>query len=531
MEPALVDALSLQVFANLFSSIAEEMGVTLQQASYSPNIKMRRDFSCALFDAEGRLLAQAAHMPVHLGAMPMAMQAVRERFELRSGDVVFLNDPYAGGTHLPDISLVSAARRADGQLLGHVMSRAHHADIGGMSPGSMPLSTEIYQEGIIIPPSLLVEQGRLRDDILDLVLRNVRTPDERRGDFTAQLAAQRVGEQGLVALAERYGTATVTAHGEALQSYAEATMRGVIQCIPPGEYSFIDYLDNDGQSDERVPITVTIRRHAESSDLGIDFTGSAEQRMGGVNAVRAVTISATLYVLRCLSREDVPVNAGSMRPLLITAPVGSVVSASPPAAVAGGNVETSQRIVDVLFGALARALPNATPAASQGTMNNLALGGLDPRSGLPFAYYETMGGGGGARPGQRGASGVHDHMSNTLNTPVEALESEYPLRVVKYLLRRGTGGTGAHTGGDGLQRDLQFLTPATVTVLTERRVTAPYGLDGGGPGGRGENVLVRESGAERLPSKALFSVSPGDVLSIRSPGGGGYGALPERDKA
>lgn len=530
MEPAPVDALSLQVFANLFSSIAEEMGVTLQQASYSPNIKMRRDFSCALFDAEGRLLAQAAHMPVHLGAMPMAMQAVRERFEVRAGDVVFLNDPYAGGTHLPDISLVSAAHHADGHLLGYVMSRAHHADVGGMSPGSMPLSTEIYQEGIIIPPSLLVEQGRLRDDLLDLVLRNVRTPDERRGDFTAQLAAQRVGEQSLVALAERYGAETVTAHGEALQSYAEATMRDAIECIPPGEYSFVDYLDNDGQSDEQVPIAVTIRRRTESNDLEIDFTGSAEQRMGGVNAVRAVTISACLYVLRCLLREDVPVNAGSMRPLLISAPIGSVVSAQPPAAVAGGNVETSQRIVDVLFGALARALPMAAPAASQGTMNNLALGGLDPRSGRPFAYYETMGGGAGGRPGQSGASGVHDHMSNTMNTPVEALESEYPLRVEQYLLRRGTGGTGAHTGGDGLQRDVKFLTPATVTVLTERRVTAPYGLYGGGPGSRGENVLIRESGDEQLASKALFSVVPGDVLSIRSPGGGGHGALPERDK-
>lgn len=527
MKPAPVDALSLQVFANLFSSIAEEMGVTLQQASYSPNIKMRRDFSCALFDAEGRLLAQAAHMPVHLGAMPLAMQTVRERFDLRAGDVVFLNDPYAGGTHLPDISLVSAARRTDGHLLGYVMSRAHHADVGGMSPGSMPLSTEIYQEGIIIPPSILVEQGRLRDDILDLVLRNVRTPDERRGDFTAQLAAQRVGEQGLVALAERYGTETVTAHGEALQSYAEATMRGAIECIPPGVYSFIDYLDNDGQSDEQVPIAVTIRRRVESSDLEIDFTGSADQRTGGVNAVRAVTISATLYVLRCLLREDVPVNAGSMRPLVITAPVGSVVSAQPPAAVAGGNVETSQRIVDVLFGALARALPNAVPAASQGTMNNLAMGGLDPRSGRPFAYYETMGGGAGGRPGQSGASGVHDHMSNTLNTPVEALESEYPLRVVQYLLRRGIGGTGAYTGGDGLQRDLKFLTPATVTVLTERRVTAPYGLYGGGPGGYGENVLIRENGEELLPSKALFSVLHGDVLSIRSPGGGGHGILPD----
>lgn len=523
MVSSAVDPLSLQVFANLFSSVADEMGVTLQRASYSPNIKMRRDFSCAVFDAQGRLLAQAAHIPVHLGAMPMAMQVVRERFTLRPGDVVIMNDPYSGGTHLPDVSMISAAFTDEHTLLGYVMCRAHHADIGGMSPGSMPLSTEIYQEGVIIPPILLMEEGTLNSGIMDLLLRNVRTPEERRGDFSAQLAAQRVGEQGLRVLAERYGVETVTAHGEALQEYSEAMMRRLVERITPGEYRFTDQLDDDGQSDEPVPITVTVRRRADTTDLEVDFSGSSPQRPGSLNAVAAVTVSATLYVMRCLEPEPVPVNGGSIRPLKVITPPGTVVNALPQAPVAGGNVETSQRITDVLFGALSQALPRAVPAASQGTMNNLAMGGFDPRTEKSFAYYETMGGGMGARPRQDGLSGVHDHMSNTLNTPVEALESELPLRVVRYLLRRGIGGKGESRGGDGLQRDLEFLAAADVTILSERRRFAPYGLLGGQPGGRGQNVLQRGGEERELLGKAAFSIRPGEVLSIRTPGGGGWG--------
>jgi N-methylhydantoinase B len=520
-----IDPLSIQVFANLFSSLADEMGVTLQQASFSPNIKMRRDFSCALFDADGNLLAQAAHIPVHLGAMPIAMRTVLARYQLRPGDVVILNDPYAGGTHLPDVSLVSAAFDPTGLRLGYVMSRAHHADIGGMSPGSMPLSTEIYQEGMIIPPLLLVEEGTENYALMELILRNVRTPDERRGDFNAQLAAQRAGEHGMAALTARYGIETVAAHGLALQHYAEETMRALIERIPPGEFTFEDALDDDGQSADPVPIRVSVRRSPDHTDLTIDFTGSAPQCTGSLNAVEAVTISATLYVMRCLQREAVPVNEGSLRPLRITVPPCSVVAAQPPAPVAGGNVETSQRIVDVLFGALARALPTAVPAASQGTMNNLAFGGYDPRRDRPFAYYETMGGGMGARPQQDGMSAVHDHMSNTLNTPIEVLETEYPLRILRYALRPESGGHGAAHGGRGLRRDLQFLVPATVTILSERRRRSPYGLAGGAPGAPGANHLIAGGVESPLPGKATVRVRPGDTVSIQTPGGGGWGAL------
>jgi N-methylhydantoinase B len=517
-----VDALSLQVFANLFSSVAEEMGATLQRASYSPNIKMRRDFSCAIFDAEGQMLAQAAHMPVHLGAMPMAMEAVRSRYELAPGDVVILNDPYEGGTHLPDVSLVSASYES-GRPVGYVMSRAHHADIGGMSPGSMPLSTEIYQEGIIIPPLLLMKAGEVNEALLELILRNVRTPEERRGDFAAQLSAQRIGEAGLGSLVERYGLESVTAHGSALQSYSETMMRRVIESVPAGGYRFTDFLDDDGQGSGPVRIDVAVMREADSTDLEIDFTGSDQQQAGSINAVRAVTVSACLYVMRCLHTEDVPVNAGSLAPLKIVTPPASVVAAAPPAAVAGGNVETSQRIVDVIFGALAQALPDRVPAASQGTMNNLAFGGFDSKRKRPFAYYETMGGGQGARPGSSGMSAVHDHMSNTLNTPVEALESELPIRVRSYSLREGTGGDGQFKGGNGLRRDVLFLEPATVTILSERRQRRPYGLSGGAAGAVGENWLSQSKGDEKLDGKVTREVVPGDRLSVRTPGGGGLG--------
>jgi N-methylhydantoinase B len=410
------------------------------------------------------------------------------------------------------------------------MCRAHHADIGGAAPGSMPLSTEVYQEGVVIPPLLLVESGRLNSGVFELILANVRTPEERRGDFAAQIAAQRIGEERLASLAARYGVEVVVAHGEALQAYSEAMMRKVVERIAPGEYAFVDYLDDDGRGTEPVEIKATVRRRPDTTDLEIDFEGSAPQRPGPVNAVEAVTVSATLYVLRCLSREDVPMNEGAIRPLQIHLPPHSVVAASPPSPVAGGNVETSQRIVDVLFGALAQVIPQFVPAASQGTMNNLALGGFDELRAQPFTYYETMGGGMGGRPTSDGSSGAHDHMSNTLNTPVEALESSYPLRVLRYQLRRGTGGVGRSRGGDGLRRDLEFLAPAEVTVLSERRRFAPYGLGGGQAGARGQNVLIRDGREEFLPGKARFAAQAGDVLSIRSPGGGAWGGLPACDQ-
>jgi N-methylhydantoinase B len=524
-----VDPLSLQVFANLFASVAEEMGVTLQRTSYSPNIKMRRDYSCALFDAAGRLLAQAAHMPVHLGAMPMAMAAVMRRYDLRFGDVVIMNDPFEGGTHLPDISLVSAVFDDDGDRLGYVMSRAHHSDVGGMSPGSMPIASEIFAEGVIIPPLLLVDGGKTNDALLELILRNVRTPDERRGDLQAQLAAQTAGERGLRALAERYGSDTVATHAVALQRYSESMMRAVIRTIPPGDHRFEDRLDSDGVSDESVAIGVTIRRDEGSDHLRIDFAGSDLQRGGSINAVLAVTTSATLYVLRCLHAEDVPVNAGSLSPLRVSAPAGTVVSATSPAPVAGGNVETSQRIVDVLFGALSVALPDRVPAASQGTMNNIAFGGWDSRRGRQFAYYETLGGGAGARPGMAGPSAIHDHMSNTLNTAVEALESDLPVRITRYALRRGSGGEGRWRGGEGLERGIEFLEATALTVLSERRRFSPYGLHGGGAGAVGANSRTRDGETTDLGGKASLALAPGDAVLICTPGGGAIGSADGAD--
>lgn len=518
------DTVSLQVFRNLFSSLADEMGIALQRASFSPNIKMRRDFSCAVFDDGGRLLAQAAHIPVHLGAMGLAMGAVMEAMDLQPGDVAILNDPFAGGTHLPDISLVSSAF-SDGKRLGYVMSRAHHSDIGGITPASMPLATEIFSEGLIIPPVKLVEAGHLNEDLMRLIGSNVRTPDERRGDLLAQMAAQTSGERRFADIAQHYGLEEIGKQAGELMRYSELMTRLMISELAEGDFTAEDWMDDDGFVDEPVPIRVVVRKEPGNA-LRVDFSGTADQRLGPINAVRAVTHSALLYVIRTLISTDVPVNAGMLEPINLVTRPGSLVDALPPAAVSAGNVETSQRIVDVLFRALAPA-SGRVPAASQGTMNNLAFGGHDPLRGAPFAYYETLGGGMGARQGLDGMSGVHDHMSNTLNTPVEALEPQYPIRVRRYELRRRTGGKGRWRGGEGLRRDIEFLCPASVSIISERRRLSPYGLCGGSDGGRGENLLTRGKGTRRLPGKAVLSVETGDVLSIRTPGGGGYGSPDE----
>ncbi len=521
------DPVSLEIFRHLFAAVAEEMGVTLGRTAYSPNIKERRDYSCALFDHRGQMIAQAAHIPVHLGSMPASVQAALEAVERwRPGDVVILNDPFLGGTHLPDITLVSPVFHAEGgeEPVYFVASRAHHADVGGMAPGSMGTAGEIYQEGLIIPPIYLAEAGRLRRDLIELICRNVRTPEERRGDLDAQLAAHRVGERRVLELIDRYGLAAVQAHAEALLDYAERLTRARIGQVPDGVYRFMDYMDDDGREDEPVPISVAITVSGE--EMTLDFTGTAAQRVGPINCPLAVTRSAVLYVVHCLIGGDVPANAGVSRPVHVLAPEGSLVNARPPAAVAGGNVETSQRIVDVVLGALAQALPDRIPAASQGTMNNLAVGGFDPERGRPFTYYETLGGGGGGRPSGPGLSGRHSHMTNTLNTPVEAIEFTLPLRVRRYALREGSGGPGRHPGGEGVVREIEFLTPATVSLLTERRRLAPYGLHGGRPGARGRNRL-RRIGADReesLPGKATLEVAAGDVLIVETPGGGGWGS-------
>jgi N-methylhydantoinase B len=520
-----VNPITLEIFRSALIAIAEEMGVVLMRSSYSPNIKERRDFSCALFDAQGRLIAQAAHIPVHLGSMPDSVAAALVAFEhFAPGDVIALNDPFLGGTHLPDITLITPifvhlAHKE--QLIGFAANRAHHADIGGISPGSMPLATEIYQEGLIIPPIKLWEAGQPQSALLSLILRNVRTPHERRGDLNAQLAANRTAMRRMQEMVERWTLPTLNAHIEALLAYASRMTEATIESIPDGSYQFTDYLDNDGFSAEPIPISVTITVNGKI--IIADFTGSSPQVRGNVNTVAAVAKSATYYVVRCLMPDDAPMNHGTFAPVTVIAPDGTVVNARPPAGVAQGNVETSQRITDVLFGALALALPGRIPAASQGTMNNITAGGIDPRTQQPFAYYETMGGGMGARPELAGLSGVHTHMSNTLNTPVEAFEYAYPMRITRYALRDNSGGAGAARGGDGLIREIAFEVPTEVTLLSERRVRAPYGLRGGDPGKCGENRLLDVGQERQLPGKIHFSAQPGNHLTIASPGGGGWG--------
>ena len=535
MQPATLDPIRLEVFKHLFTSVAEEMGVVLRRTSYSPNIKERRDFSCALFDASGQMIAQAAHIPVHLGAMPLSVQAAIDALELGPGDVAILNDPYRGGTHLPDITLVTpiflSLTSPSPAPFAFAACRAHHADVGGMSPGSMPIARELIQEGVIIPPLKLVEAGRINQGLLELLLANVRTPEERRGDLHAQLAANAKGSQRLGELAARYGADEVQGAMQGLVDYAERMTRRLLAGLPNGVYRFTDRLDDDGVDPQPAEIAVAIT--IDGDEALVDFTGTSPQRRGSVNAVYAITLSATLYVFRCLLGEDAPTNSGCLRPIRVLAPAGTLVNARPPAPVAGGNVETSQRITDVLLGALAQAAPDRVPAASQGTMNNLTIGtsraqqgigGWDQGRGQPFAYYETIAGGMGGRPGKDGADAIHSHMTNTLNTPAEALEYAYPLRVRRSEIRRGSGGAGRWRGGDGVRRDIELLVDAQVTLLTERRIFAPYGLAGGAPSQPGRNVLLRGQEEQELPGKTTLLAEAGDVISIQTPGGGGWGA-------
>ena len=522
------DPIRLEIFKHLFSSVAEEMGMVLRRTGYSPNIKERRDFSCALFDAEGRMIAQAAHIPVHLGAMPVSVQEAIQRLNFAPGDVAILNDPFHGGTHLPDITLITpifVEEAGERRLFGFAANRAHHADVGGMVPGSMPLSQELYQEGVIIPPLKLAEGGRINQGLMDLFLANVRTPVERAGDLRAQMAANRKGVERMQALIAKYGREEVTHYMDGLLSYAERMTRRLIQDLPDGVYRFQDRMDNDGVDPEPAEIAVAIT--IDGDEAVVDFTGTSPQRKGSINAVYAITLSATYYVFRALIGLDIPSNSGCLAPIRVIAPEGSLVNATPPAAVAGGNVETSQRITDVLLGALAQACPDRVPAASQGTMNNLTAGGWDPERQRAYAYYETIGGGMGARPDRDGADAIHTHMTNTLNTPIEALEYAYPFLVRRYEIRRGSGGAGRFRGGDGIRRDIELLHDAQITILSERRVFQPYGLAGGEPGARGHNLLIRDGETEELPGKINLPVRAGDVISMRTPGGGGFGT-PER---
>lgn len=517
------DPVLLEIFRNLFYSVAEEMGAVLRRTAFSPNIKERRDYSCAVFDGQGRLVAQGEHMPVHLGSMPLSVQAALQHVKLQPGDMVVLNDPFCGGTHLPDITLVQPVYlEGDQEPFFYVANRAHHSDVGGMTPGSMPLARSIYQEGIRIPPVKLVRGGEVVGDVMSLILANVRTPVEREGDLTAQIASNRTGEARLLGLVRKYGRNLVASYMSHLQDYAERMTREAISRIPDGVYGFTDYLDDDGLGNGPLPITVTITVRGDTAT--VDFTGTAPQVAGSVNAIYAITLSAVMYCFRVIVPFEVPANHGTLRPLTLIVPDGSLLDARPPAAVAGGNVETSQRIVDVVLGALAQAIPDRIPAASSGTMNNLTLGGVDPRSGREFAYYETIAGGMGARPTADGLSAVHTHMTNSLNTPIEALEHAYPVRVRRYAVRRGSGGRGRYRGGDGIIREIELLCPGEITILSDRRTRGPYGLLGGEPGKPGETVLVLPDGTERwLPSKASVQVEAHTVIVVRTPGGGGYG--------
>ena len=522
------DPVELEIFKHLFASIAEEMGGRLMRSAYSPNIKERRDFSCAVFDADARMIAQAAHIPVHLGSTPMSVEAVLQVFpaaEMKEGDCFVLNDPFAGGTHLPDITVVAPCLLpGESTPRFFVANRAHHADVGGLTPGSMPLSRDISEEGVRISPR------RLDDACIEWICSQSRTPDERRGDLLAQTAALHIGKRRMLELCERYSAENVSAQALALQAYTERLIRRVIEDIPDGEYTFEDRLDGDGFEAE--DIRIHVRLEIRGSRAVVDFTAADDQVAGPVNAVRAIAISAVNYVFQCLAPDDIPSNAGVMGPIEVETRPGSIVDALPPAAVAGGNVETSQRIVDVLFGALSKALPSVIPAASCGSMNNITLGGFDSRRGRPFAYYETLAGGAGGGPSGPGASAVHTHMTNTLNTPVEALELSYPFRIEHYKVHSGSGGRGYHAGGDGVRRcyvfDSEALAeqPLELTLLTERRKHAPYGVQGGEPGMRGQNILYVPggSGGENLPSKCTLQLqTPSTKLEIVTPGGGGWG--------
>ncbi len=517
------DPTRLEIFKNLFHSVAEEMGAVLRRVAYSPNIKERRDYSCAVFGAAGEVLAMGDHMPVHLGSMPMSVAAAITALNLAPGDIALLNDPYAGGTHLPDLTMVMPVYfRGTRAPMFYIANRAHHADVGGAQAGSMGLAREIFQEGIRIPPVKIMERGRMSRDVLALLLSNVRTAGEREGDLTAQIAACRIGERRLAEIVGKYGRREVTRYGGFLLEYSAAMMRAALARIPSGTYRAADYLDDDGVAPEPLRIAVAIR--VRGSRAVVDFSGSASQCAGSVNAVAAIAYSAVFYVFRCLLEEQVPATAGLMQPIRVIAPEGTIVNARPPAAVAGGNVETSQRIVDTLLRALARAIPRRIPAASQGTMNNFTLGGSDPRrGGAPFAYYETTAGGLGARPGKDGISGIHTHMTNSLNTPIEVLEHAYPLRVRRYGLRAGSGGRGEFRGGDGIVREIELLTEAQVGLLCERRKFAPYGLAGGASGAKGKNELVVNGRTRKLPSKCTFYAPAGAVVRISTPGGGGWG--------
>jgi N-methylhydantoinase B len=523
-----VDPVTLEVLRNALEATADEMGAVLKRTSFSPNIKERMDASCAVFDAQAQLVAQAEHVPVHLGSMLRSVEkTVAAAGGLEDGDVVIVNDPFTNGSHLPDITVVAPVF-AEGRHIAYVATRAHHADVGGMEPGSMPgNSHEIYQEGLVIPAVKLYRGGELQDDVMRLILANVRTPEERRGDLNAQLASLRIGERRIRELAQRYGADLVTAGFEAILDYTERRMRRRLAEFPPGTYRGEDFLDDDGSSDEPVRIALAITVTPEK--LVLDFAGSSPQRPGNINAVAPMTYSASFFAIKLLTDPEIPVNAGTFRNLELKIPEGSVLAARHPAATCAGNTETTQRIADTVLKVCAQFAPDRVPAASQGTMNTIAVGGNDPRAktpgGRPYSYIETIGGGQGGRPMGPGDDGIQCNMTNTMNTPVEALEITYPLRVERYELREGSAGAGKHRGGNGLVRAIRSLGhTARVSLQCERRRFAPYGLQGGADAKPGHNYVVQGNGQIRdEPGKASLSLAPDEIIVVETPGGGGWG--------
>jgi len=532
-----MDPIELSLFASRIEAVCDEMGAALRRAAFSPNIRDRLDFSCAVFDAAGELCAQAAHIPVHLGSMAYAMGGIVAQLDWRDGDMVVVNDPFLGGTHLPDVTVI-APLRMDGELLGFVANRAHHANIGAQAPGSMPISRSLDEEGMIIPPTTLVRGGQVDEALMARLAGGRR---EALGDFAAQISANRTA---LARLHELVGSLSVDGYRaalDALNAYAERLAHGALAAIPDGSYAFRDVLDDDGVGSRDLTIAAQVR--VAGGTVAVDFSGTAPQVPGNVNCPLSVAAAAVYYVFRCLMPRETPACAGAFRAIRLSAPPGCLLNAARPAAVAAGNVETSTRVVDVICGALALALPERIPAASHGSMNNVAMGARNNvamgarnniamgarndiatgagNNGTEWDYYETIGGGMGAGARGGGLDAVQTHMTNTLNTPIEALESAYPLRVTRYAVRRGSGGAGRRHGGDGIVREFEFLAPAQVTLLTERRRHAPWGLAGGCPGMVGENRL---NGAP-LPGKISVAVAAGDRVTIATPGGGGWGKV------
>jgi N-methylhydantoinase B len=524
------DPITLEVLRNALEAVAQEMGAVLKLTSFSPNIKERMDASCAIFDPRAQLVAQAEHVPVHLGSMMRAVGPIlAESGPLDPGDVIVVNDPFVGGAHLPDITLLGPVY-VDGECIGYVATRAHHSDVGGMEPGSMPGSSRsIYQEGIIIPPVKLYRAGVLQADVQKLILANVRTPAERRGDLNAQLAALRIGARRLQELAGRFGRDTLKQGLAAILDYTERRMRRRLAELPAGVYEAQDCLDDDGSGPD--PVIIRVRVEVSADRLVLDFAGSSPQVAGNVNAVAPMTQSASFFAVKLLIDPTLPPNAGVLRLLDIRIPEGSFLAARSPAAVCAGNTETTQRVADTVLRAFAQIAPDRIAAASQGTMNLISVGGQDPRNGRPYTYVETICGGQGGRPHGAGMDGVQINMTNTMNTPIEALEIAYPLRVECYELRDGSGGAGLHRGGHGVTRALRVLGhDARVSLQSERRRFAPYGLHGGADGSRGENAMAHADGTEEaLPGKGSVTLRDGEVVLVRTPGGGGWGEVPRGD--